>query len=81
MIAAPSRGYPTRIAALTFLRTALVEIAALDASNLGLLRRTWRADRLAATATVPYVLWTAFATALTAAIALRNRPAQRYGRR
>lgn len=51
---------------------ALVEIAALDASNLDLLRRTWRADRLAAAATVPYVLWTAFATALTAAIALRN---------
>jgi translocator protein len=51
---------------------ALVEIAALNASNVALLRRAWRADRLAGAAVLPYVAWTGFATALTASIAARN---------
>jgi tryptophan-rich sensory protein len=52
---------------------ALVEIAALDASNLQLLRRAWRSDRAAGAALVPYVVWTGFATGLNASIAVRNR--------
>ena len=51
---------------------ALIEIAALNASNVDLLRRAWRADRLAGAALAPYVAWTAFATALNADIARRN---------
>jgi benzodiazapine receptor len=54
-------------------KAALGEIAVLNASNLDLLRRAWAADRLAAAAITPYVAWTAFATALTASIAARNR--------
>ena len=53
-------------------RAALVEIAALNVSNLDLLRRSLRSDRLAAAALTPYVGWTAFATALNAAIVRRN---------
>lgn len=53
-------------------RTALVEILVLNAANLGLLRRAWRADRLAGTALLPYVAWTLFATALNTSIASRN---------
>jgi tryptophan-rich sensory protein len=52
---------------------ALGEILALDAANLALLRRAWRIDRAAGLAVVPYVAWTAFATALNASIARRNR--------
>jgi benzodiazapine receptor len=52
---------------------ALAEIAALNASNIDLLRRAWTADRAAGAALVPYVTWTAFATALNADIARRNR--------
>ncbi|GAA2371678.1 TspO/MBR family protein [Dactylosporangium salmoneum] len=54
-------------------RAALVEIAALNASNLDLAKRAWRADRAAGAAVLPYVAWTAFATALNADIARRNR--------
>jgi benzodiazapine receptor len=53
---------------------ALLEVLALDAANLALLRRAWRADRAAGVALLPYVAWTGFATALNAAIAVRNRP-------
>jgi tryptophan-rich sensory protein len=53
-------------------RLALVEIAALNASNLALLRRAWRSDRLAGTALLPYVVWTGFATVLNRSIAARN---------
>jgi tryptophan-rich sensory protein len=53
-------------------RAALAEIALLNASNLALLSRTWRLDRPAGAAIAPYVAWTGFATALTAAIAARN---------
>ncbi|MFC7273069.1 tryptophan-rich sensory protein [Paractinoplanes rhizophilus] len=53
-------------------RAALAEIALLNASNLGLLNRAWRLDRPAAAAIAPYVVWTGFATALTASIAARN---------
>ena len=52
---------------------ALAEIVALNSSNLTLLRRAWRADRLAGAALVPYVAWTGFATALNGSIAARNR--------
>jgi len=54
---------------------ALVEIVALNASNVDLLRRAWRTDRLAGAALAPYVAWTAFATMLNAAIGARNRNA------
>jgi benzodiazapine receptor len=53
-------------------RAALVEIAALNLSNLDLVRRAWQIDRTAAAALSPYVAWTGFATALTASIAARN---------
>jgi tryptophan-rich sensory protein len=52
---------------------ALAEITALNASTIDLLRRAWTADRLAGAALVPYLMWTAFATALNADIARRNR--------
>ncbi|MFI6920378.1 TspO/MBR family protein [Nonomuraea spiralis] len=53
-------------------RLALADIVALDAANLVLLRRFLRADRRAGLALLPYVGWTAFATALNASIAARN---------
>jgi translocator protein len=53
-------------------RAALAEITVLNASNLVLLGQAWRVDRVAAVAIAPYAAWTAFATALTAAIAARN---------
>jgi tryptophan-rich sensory protein len=52
-------------------RLALADVAALDATNVDLLRRAWRADRLAAACLVPYVAWAAFATALSASVAPR----------
>jgi translocator protein len=54
-------------------RAALAAITLLDVSNVRLVRRAWRADRRAGLLLVPYVGWTAFATALNAAIAGRNR--------
>lgn len=51
---------------------ALAEIAALNSSNLALLRRAWRTDRIAGAALLPYVAWTGFATVLNGAIAARN---------
>ncbi|MFF7331921.1 tryptophan-rich sensory protein [Streptomyces sp. NPDC008150] len=45
----------------------------LDVSNADLIRRTARTDRAAARALAPYAAWCAFATALNASIALRNR--------
>ena len=51
---------------------ALLEILALDAANVDLLRRAWRADRPAALALLPYVVWTGFATVLNGVIAARN---------
>jgi benzodiazapine receptor len=53
-------------------KLALIEIVALNGSNLGLLRRAWRADRHAGAALLPYVAWTGFAAALNAAIAVQN---------
>jgi benzodiazapine receptor len=53
-------------------RLALTEIAALNVSNLDLVRRAWSADRVSGACLVPYVAWTAFATALNAAIVRRN---------
>ncbi|MFI7517929.1 TspO/MBR family protein [Micromonospora globbae] len=51
---------------------ALADIAVLNASNLALLRRAGRADRLAGVALAPYVAWTLFATALNATIVRLN---------
>ena len=52
---------------------ALVEVLALDASTALLLRRTWRVDRAAGLALLPYAAWLGVATALTASIVRRNR--------
>jgi TspO/MBR family len=41
-------------------------------SNLDLVRRAWSADRISGACLVPYIAWTAFATALNAAIVRRN---------
>ncbi|HEX5542373.1 MAG TPA: TspO/MBR family protein [Micromonospora sp.] len=53
-------------------RWALVEVVALNAASLLLLRWAWAADRLAGAALLPYTAWTGFATALNASIAARN---------
>ncbi|MBW8487535.1 TspO/MBR family protein [Actinomadura parmotrematis] len=53
-------------------RAALAEIAVLNAANAVLVRRAWRADRAAGALLLPYAGWTAFATALNAAIVRRN---------
>jgi translocator protein len=53
-------------------RAALAEIACLNIANVLLIRQTWRADRAAAVLLVPYVGWTAFATALNAEIVRLN---------
>lgn len=52
---------------------ALVEVAGLEASTVDLVRRTRALDRTAGWALVPYAAWVTFATALTAALAWRNR--------
>ncbi|RKN34022.1 TspO/MBR family protein [Micromonospora musae] len=52
---------------------ALTEIAALNASNLLLLRRAVRTDRVAGLALAPYAAWTVFATALNGAVVRLNR--------
>ncbi len=54
-------------------RLALTEIVVLEASTLDLTRRATRADCAAAAMLTPYAAWVAFATALNAAIARRNR--------
>src|SRR3954453_15458382 len=51
---------------------AAVESAVLTASTVDLVRRAAPVSRPAAAALVPYAAWTAFATALTGAIARRN---------
>ncbi|MFY1687512.1 TspO/MBR family protein [Plantactinospora sp. WMMB782] len=53
-------------------RLALAELVLLNAANAALLRRAWRADRVAGATLLPYLAWTGFATALNTAIALRN---------
>jgi benzodiazapine receptor len=53
-------------------RLALADAVALDAANLDLMRRAWRADRIAAAYLLPYVAWAGYATALTAEIVRRN---------
>jgi tryptophan-rich sensory protein len=53
---------------------AAAESAALTASTVDLVRRARRVSPGAATVLVPYAAWTAFATALTVAIARRNPP-------
>ncbi|AEV83657.1 tryptophan-rich sensory protein [Actinoplanes sp. SE50] len=53
-------------------KAALAEILALNVSNVVLLRRAARADRLAGAALAPYVVWTMFATALNTAIVRLN---------
>ena len=53
-------------------RWSLAEILLLEASSLGLIRRSARVDGAAAGMLVPYAAWTAFATVLNAAIVNRN---------
>lgn len=53
---------------------ALAEVALLEASTLDLARRAGRVDRPAGRLLWPYAAWVAFATALNASIARRNRP-------
>ncbi|SLM95319.1 TspO/MBR family protein [Brachybacterium nesterenkovii] len=55
------------------LTAATLNAAALAASSADLARRAGRADRRRALELVPYTAWCSFATALTAAIARRNR--------
>ncbi|MEV0583197.1 TspO/MBR family protein [Nonomuraea sp. NPDC050310] len=52
---------------------ALADILALNVANTALLVQCGRADRKAGLALLPYTAWTAFATALNAAIVARNR--------
>ncbi|MFC3502811.1 TspO/MBR family protein [Micromonospora krabiensis] len=52
---------------------ALAEIAALNVSNLVVLRRAARTDRLSGLALAPYAAWTMFATALNGTIVALNR--------
>ena len=54
-------------------RAGLAGTVLLDLSNAELIRRTARSDPRAAAVLVPYALWCAFATALNADIARRNR--------
>jgi tryptophan-rich sensory protein len=51
---------------------AAAESAALTVSTVDLVRRSARVSRPAGAVLVPYAAWTAFATALTVAIARRN---------
>ena len=51
---------------------AAVESAVLTASSVDLVRRAARVSRPAAAVLTPYAVWTAFATALTVAVARRN---------
>lgn len=55
---------------------ALAEVALLEASTLDLARRAGRSDPTAGRLLWPYAGWVAFATALNASIARRNRPRQ-----
>ena len=54
-------------------RLALVEVVVLEASTVELLRRSARVDPVAGRLLAPYAAWVGFATALTGAIARRNR--------
>jgi translocator protein len=54
---------------------AAAESAVLTASTADLVRRARRVSPAAAAVLTPYAAWTAFATALTVAIARRNRSA------
>lgn len=51
----------------------LAEVLVLEASSLDLARRAGRADPAAGRLLWPYAAWVAFATALNASIARRNR--------
>ena len=53
---------------------ALAEVVLLEASTLDLAQRAGRVDRPAGRLLWPYAAWVAFATALNASIARRNRP-------
>ncbi len=52
---------------------AVVVAGALAGSSVGLVRRTWAADRRAGAALLPYAGWCSFATVLSAALWRRNR--------
>ncbi|MFI6132696.1 TspO/MBR family protein [Micromonospora sp. NPDC051141] len=53
-------------------KAALAEIAALNVSNLILMRDAARVDRVAAAALMPYAAWTLFAAAVNTAIVAGN---------
>jgi len=53
-------------------RWALAEILALEGSNLDLIRRSAKVDPASGWLLAPYAAWTGFATALNAAIVVRN---------
>jgi translocator protein len=53
-------------------QAAAVEAVVLAVSSADLARRSWTRDRVAGTALLPNAAWTAFAAALTGAIARRN---------
>lgn len=53
----------------------LATITALNAANVALVARTWKHDRAAAAALLPYAAWCGFATALNLSIWHRNRHA------
>jgi translocator protein len=50
----------------------LSTIAALNVANLALVTRSYRVDRTAAAALLPYVVWTGFATVLNVSLWRRN---------
>ena len=53
-------------------RAALADVICLDIANALLIRRAWRADRVAAALLAPYAAWSMFATALNAEIVQLN---------
>jgi benzodiazapine receptor len=53
-------------------RLALAEVALLEASTAELTVRSWRLNRTAGLALLPYAAWVSYATALTAEIARRS---------
>jgi tryptophan-rich sensory protein len=62
-------------------RLAALEIVALNVTNVVLLGKAWRSDRLAGLTLLPYVAWTGFATVLNGSLVARNPGRGRRGRR
>lgn len=53
-------------------KLSVAQSALLAASTVDLARRSWRLDRTAGAALIPYAAWTSFATVLSGEIARRN---------